>query len=289
MRTRISGGICLSLSWSLFLVLQAGTISAEGNYPWLTRGPETVGRDSIVARIAPPPGFERINAAANSFGEWLRGLPLKPAGTPVLLYNGRLKANQEAHWAVVDLDVGSADLQQCADAVIRLRAEYLFSRERFAQIHFNYTSGARIEYVKWAEGYRPTVAGKKVAWRKDASVDRSYHCFKDYLLNLFSYAGSLSLSRELVARPDLRSMEIGDVFIQGGSPGHAILICDLAVDPRTGEKVFLIGQSYMPAQEFHLLRNPADRQLSPWYRLDFEGDLRTPEWVFQPGDLKRWP
>jgi hypothetical protein len=82
-------------------------------------------------------------------------------------------------------------------------------------------------------------------------------------------------------------MQIGDVFIQAGHPGHTVLVVDLA--ECEGDKVFLLAQSYMPAQEVHVLRNPQDPELSPWYDLDFEDELQTPEWTFPPGALKRFP
>ena len=60
-------------------------------------------------------------------------------------------------------------------------------------------------------------------------------------------------------------MRIGDVFIIGGSPGHAVIVVDMAVNPETHEKVFLLAQSYMPAQQIQLLKNNNDPDLSPWY------------------------
>ena len=81
---------------------------------------------------------------------------------------------------------------------------------------------------------------------------------------------------------------VGDVFIQGGSPGHAVLVVDVAEDPRTGRGVFLLVQSYMPAQEIHILKNPTDLNLSPWHETGFGETLRTPEWLFRRSDLKRF-
>ena len=80
------------------------------------------------------------------------------------------------------------------------------------------------------------------------------------------------------------------MFIKGGSPGHAVIVVDVAIYPQTGKKVFLLAQSYMLAQQTHILVNPANRGLSPWYELsdNDEGKLYTPEWVFEKKDLKRF-
>ena len=87
-------------------------------------------KNAIVNRIATPKGYKRVAVQKGSFEEWLRFLPLKPANTPVKLYNNKLKWNQSAHFAVMDIDVGNRDLQQCADAVMRLKAEYHYSKNR---------------------------------------------------------------------------------------------------------------------------------------------------------------
>src|SRR5688572_1539054 len=68
--------------------------------PWPTTG--SVG--SVESRFAPPAGFRRVAAAPGSFAAFLRALPLRPAGAPVRLHDGRLKRNQAVHAAVVDID-----------------------------------------------------------------------------------------------------------------------------------------------------------------------------------------
>ena len=51
-------------------------------------------------------------------------------------------------------------------------------------------------------------------------------------------------------------MQIGDVLIQGGSPGHAVIVVDMAENPATGEKLYLLAQSYMPAQDIQSAGEP---------------------------------
>jgi len=254
-------------------------------YPWLQSYDPAQG---IENRIPVPEGFERMTLSTACFGDWLRRLPLKPGTPDVLLFNGQKKANQTAHVAVVDIDVGGRDLQQCADAVIRLRAEYLFARQRLGSIHFRLTSGDVLDFTKWCDGTRPLVTGNRVQWVKSQPSDWSYAEFRKYLDTVFQYAGSSSLSRELEAVKDVKGMKGGDVFIKGGSPGHAVLVVDMACDPRTGRKIFLLAQSYMPAQDIHILKNPKDAKLSPWYDVEFGTILYTPEWVFAWSELKRF-
>jgi hypothetical protein len=254
-------------------------------YPWL--GTKIV-QATIASEIAPPQGYGRVEVPAGSFADWLRHLPLKPRGTPVLLYDGTEKSDQEVHAAVVDIDVDSQDLQQCADAVIRLRAEYLYSRGTYSSIHFDFTSGDEAAFRKWIAGYRPTVRGSSVRWGRSAVRDSSYRAFRSYLDTVFMYAGTLSLSRELLPVADVKQMEIGDVFIVGGSPGHAVIVVDMVERPADGRRLFLLAQSYMPAQDIHVLRNPADPGLSPWYAVDFPRFLSTPEWVFERNELMRF-
>lgn len=239
--------------------------------------------------ISPPSGYVREACGENSFMAYLRRLPLLPEGSKVLLYNGQEKRNQSAAYAVIDMEIGNRDLQQCADAVMRLRAEYLWAQKRYGEIKFNFTNGFPAEYKKWAEGNRIKVTGNKAQWYAAGGRDYSYKTFRNYLNLVFMYAGTASLSRELPTVPYL-SLQAGDVFIQGGSPGHAVIVLDVAIHPTTRKKVFLLAQSYMPAQHIHILVNPISRSLSPWYELTEtdNGKLYTPEWTFEKKQLKRF-
>lgn len=245
-------------------------------------------KQTIAERIAVPAGFKRVEVKKGSFGDWLRHLPLKPGHPEVHLYNGKLKGNQNVHYAVVNIDVGSTDLQQCADAVMRMRAEYLYSIGDFTNLHFNFTSGHTVGFKKWSEGYRTVIKGNNVSWVKSAAAADNYTVFKSYCSTVFNYAGTASLSKELKPVADLKDLQIGDVFIVGGFPGHAVLVVDVCENAVTGEKLFMIQQSYMPAQEIHILKNYGNAGISPWYSVNFSGDLETPEWTFKRNQLMRF-
>jgi Domain of unknown function (4846) len=268
---------------ALVLVVALG---AQGRtaYPFASR-PSLGG--SVVSRIAPPRGFTRVSAPEGSFAQWLRGLPLEPGRPHVRLFDGRLKANQSAQHAVIDIDTGARDLQQCADAVMRLRAEYLRASGRASEIAFRFTSGDLARWTDWSAGMRPIVSGSFVRWQRTAAADDSYPSFRRYLNTVFTYAGSHSLEKELRPIEANERLEPGDVFIQGGFPGHAVIVIDVARNA-AGETVLLSAQSYMPAQDMHILVNPTDATLSPWYRDVRTAPLSTPEWTFPPASVRRF-
>lgn len=240
----------------------------------------------VRERISPPPGFERIEIEEGSFAAFLRTLPLKPHGSKVRYYDGGTKG-RDVHEAVLDVDVGDRDLQQCADAVIRLRAEYLYGQGLYSRIHFNFTNGFKADYPTWMQGNRIVVEGNEAYWVKRTGYSEDYASFREYLDMVFAYAGTLSLSQEMEKVP-LADMEIGDVFLKGELPGHCAIVLDMAENRATGEKLFILAQSYMPAQDIHILKNPQSESLSPWYPISFGDELITPEWTFYQDQLVRF-
>ena len=255
---------------------------AAVTYPVInTRG------STMATRFNAPPGYKRIPAPPNSYTSFLRNLSLHPDGYPVHYYDGEIKQNSGIYAAVLTYDAGTKDLQQCADAVMRIRAEYLFATNQTERIHFRLTNGFVLDYSHWAQGYRLQTNGQKVEWVLAAAPSASYTSFRKYLDVVFAYAGTLSLSKELrpVAYKDIQP---GDVFIVGGSPGHAITVMDVAVNA-AGKKIYMLSQSYMPAQEIQVLHNPANSDISPWYELDADARrIITPQWEFSNNQLMRF-
>lgn len=256
----------------------------NSQYLWLNHSRIT----ETVEDIPEPEGFKRVILAEGTYQSWLRGIPLRGSNV-VFLYNGRPKRNQGAHYRILDIDVGEQDLQQCADAVMRLRAEYLFSRERYEDIHFDFTSGDRAAFVDWVSGYRPVIVGNKVHWEKQTGPQLTYANFRAYINTVFKYAGTYSLNAEMDSVKTVENVQVGDVFIEGGFPGHAVIVVDVALSQSDGKKAVLLAQSYTPAQDVHILKNLQNEEASPWFIIKKEAKLFTPEWVFDWKDLKRFP
>lgn len=239
--------------------------------------------NTIESRFKAPNGFSR-KAPIELFGSYLRKLNLKPIGSEVTYYDGDKKSNNRVYSAVVDLSIGKKDLHQCADAVMRLRADYFYQEKEYDKIHFNLTNGFRVNYSKWMQGYRVKVVGNKTSWVKKYGESNTEKDYWNYLEFIFTYAGTLSLSKEL-KQIELSEARIGDVFIRGGSPGHAVIIVDKVVNDAE-KKMFLLAQSYMPAQEIQILLNP--KSDNSWYEFEDATTIETPEWDFTIDQLKRF-
>ncbi len=235
--------------------------------------------NTLTTRFATPAGYERSVVEEGSFADFLRNYEMKEDGSPVLLYDGREKGNQGAHAAVFALPIENADLQQCADSVMRMYAEYYWQNGQYDKIGFHFTNGFWCDYVTWREGYRVQVQGNDVQFVKQAQYDDSYACFVKYMRTVFNYAGTLSMDSLEAETISLSEMEVGDVILTGGSPGHVVMVADVCVD-EAGKKAFLLAQGYMPAQEFHIIKNPL-HEGDPWYyEEEMSFPIRTAEYVF---------
>ncbi len=240
---------------------------------------------TLAERVDTPKGYSRTKAKDASLLHFLRQYPLKEDGSPVLLYDQTAKSNQSSHAAVFQLPIEQEDLQQCADSVMRVYAEYYWHTKQYERIGFHFVNGFYAQYAKWREGYRIQIHGNETSWAMTAAFDDSYENFQKYLRMVFAYAGTLSMEQE---SEEIHPAQIraGDVFLKGASPGHVVMVVDLCKNAQ-GKKAFLLAQGYMPAQEFHVLKNPMHED-DPWYyETEVEFPFVTPEYTFSEGSLRR--
>ena len=230
-----------------------------------------VDKPAKVCEIPLPKGFERLKFDSNSFGFYLQHLHLKKDNT-VYYYDGAKKVNQDLHYAVLDIPLPKKDLQQCADAIMRLRAEYFFARKEFGKIEFKST----LKVYNFQE-YLRTV-----------DIEDVNKAFKSFLEMVFVNCGTYNLSDMLHTRQSINDIEIGDVFVKGGSPGHAMIVMDVAINIQTKERIYMLAQSFMPAQSIHIVINPNDEKLSPWYIVNPDKSIITPGYIFGATNLKCW-
>jgi hypothetical protein len=219
--------------------------------------------DNVTKRFAAPQGYDRVATNTGTFGNYLENLPLKPVGAHTQTYQGAIAHTDPYTAAVVNLSLGHEDLQQCADALMRLRGEYLYQQKRYAEICFNFVSGFKCDYLHYAKGYRY----KNDRWILKAKESYSYATFMNYMNLVFAYASTLSLDKELVKVNTADELQAGDVFIKGGSPGHCFIVMSVAQNA-DHQKIFMLAQSFMPAQDIQVLKNN-----SPWFSIEKQPNL----------------
>ena len=201
-----------------------------------------------IGEIKTPRGFERVEVESGSFGEFIRQFPLQERGSHMSYSDGRIALGQGIGYAVLDLPLLS-DTEQCADAVMRMRAEYLWQSGRYGSIHFHSVSGKDQRYT--------------------GGADRK--AFERYLIGVYGNSNTSSLRRELNSKP-FKDIVPGDVFVyessRPGYYGHAVLVADVAKNAKTGQTAVMLAQSSTPALTMHIIRDIPHPFRSPWIILD---------------------
>ena len=243
------------------------------------------GNASMTEMKAPVTVPEKMHLVASndkeSWGYFLQHLPVTTG--KILDYRGKPVPDQHKQAGIISFDVGARDLQQCADALMRLRAEYLFARQRYEEIGFHFVSGQYYAWKDYCKGLRPVARGNTVVFTRGASAEYTHESLRTYLDLVYTYASTISLAKELKSAHDFA---IGTIVIHAGSPGHCFIIIDEARNA-AGEKVFKLAEGYTPAQTMYVLRNPEEADASPWYRLS-KGVISTASYTFTSYQLKKF-
>ena len=222
-----------------------------------------------IGDISTPGGFVRVPVEADSFGEYLRHVRLQKRGSHMKYFNGKIAYGQYFGYAVLDVPM-LANSEQCADAVMRMRAEYLWENRQYGQIHFQ------------------TVSGKEQ--RYDGGPDRD--AFERYLMTVFDRSNTTSLRKEMKPK-DINIVAPGDVFVyespRPGLYGHAVLVVDVAHNARTGQTAIMLAQSSTPALTMHIIRDILHPVRSPWVILGNSTEGVSISGIhFGKDDLRSW-
>lgn len=217
-------------------------------------------------------------AKPQSWTSFLQHLPVIQA--PVVDYRGRKISNQDKASGIIPFDVGTDDLQQCADALMRLRAEYLFANGDYKSIGFHFTNGIFYQFTEFCEGVRPIADGNRLV-ETVKTTQPTHQALRNYLDIIYAFAGTLSLEKELKPAADFG---VGTIVIHGGSPGHCFIIIDEKKDAH-GDRLFKLAEGYTPAQSIYVVSNPFEPAISPWYRLK-KGPIYTASYTFTSYSLR---
>jgi hypothetical protein len=212
-------------------------------------------------------GYQRWPLDSTGFGFWLRNLYLKPEGSPVLNYRGKVhkSVRDTTVAAVINLEVQGCRNEQCMDILIRLYATYLWQNQSAGELILPLPGGLWIGWAEWLSGRRPEFYGLQVKLKQKARPDSSSENYKNYLNLVYSESHTQQFYHGL-KQIDRHDLQIGDFIVSRGSKGHAVMIVDLARD-KQGRLLALIGHGDTPACEFYLLNYRAG---NPWFPLNFE-------------------
>lgn len=248
------------------------------DYEWLTIQRDLPELTTVERAFPAPTGFEREEVSAGSYAAYLRGLPVRTDRTNVLLYTGEPVSMPSA--GVIPLDLGKRDVHQCADSVIRLFAEYLWSIDKAQLAEFHYTSGDLSSWKRWRKGKLLAIKKGKVVEVSGKPYPNTHKGFRRWQEKVFMYASTRSMHRDSKRIEAPGELAPGDFFLKSATPGHVVILLDIARD-KDGRRAALIGQGYLPAREFHVISGSGDRVLDgAWYLLpESDADkISTPTW-----------
>jgi hypothetical protein len=137
-----------------------------------------------------------------------------------------------------------SNLEQCADFAMRFWAEYHKATGELDRLYlFDYRGNRNLFKL----------SGKS---------------YLQFLKTAFANANSHSLKQGCKS-VDASDLMPGDLFVQNerGGIGHVSVVLD-ACQMRDGKRLYLIGYSFMPAQEFHIEKARESYGIEGWFTLD---------------------
>lgn len=200
---------------------------------------------TIKAEYPLPSGYSRVEYSKGSYAEFIQTMPLKGDKTIKAASGSIITNSLYKIWGVVDIPLlFKSDIEQCADYSMRLWAEYHKKNNKLNELYLFDYSGNRVYF-------------------KNQKKD-----FKGFLQNAFAYSNSSSIKRGCKTVSE-KELQPGDMFVQNetGGIGHVSVIVDVCKNSK-GEKLYLVGYSFMPAQEFHIEKAQTGYGIEGWFTLD---------------------
>jgi hypothetical protein len=205
-----------------------------------------------------PKNYKRISQS--DYHSWIISKKINTKNE-VRYYDGRVKQGlNSVYKAKFVYDIGNKNLHHCADAAMYNQARYLFETKQYKKIVFtNNFTGKKYYYTKAFDIYNEST-------------------FRTYIVNCWKNMGTWSLETYDTVVVNVENMQVGDMFLIGGFPGHAMSVVDM-IENNNGKKKFMLAQSFMPAQEQHILLNVND----VWFN-----SVNEIPWSFTTNNLRRF-
>ncbi len=253
------------------------------DYAWLTKS-QSATYEALSDRIEPPAGFHRALLPTQSFGDWLRHLPVADATARVRRANGKnaFPTDDARIAAAIQLQPNTNALG-AAGMMVRLRAEHGWCAKSLDQAVFHFTSGQRMSWRAWANGVRALVGESGTHFEMTGIADDSRDSFCAWIETQLQFTSCASLLDD-TRRVDDGTIAPGDVLLRGGRDAHVLIILDVAIDD-AGRVAVLLGSGDTPASTFHVLQASTD---SPWFFLSSHSIDTGPYGRFDLDQLRRW-
>ena len=192
-----------------------------------------------------PNGYLRNTYPGGSFSQWIQDLGLKD---PPIIRNHRGETVNSGFynvWGVIQMPLlFQSNLEQCADFAMRLWAEYHKAAGKLDQLYLFEYSGTRKLFKSSGKSY------------------------VQFLKAAFANTNSFSL-KQGCSKITAGEVMPGDLFVQNerGGIGHVSIVLDVC-QSKEGKRLFLIGYSFMPAQEFHIEKAQERYGIGGWFTLE---------------------
>ena len=243
-------------------------------FPWIKNSKvgRALAQSTLSNRFVVPEGFNRIILQPESIGNWLRMLPLAAPGTVVADASGKPTVVTTAGFAaaVVVIDMHAED---SADALLRLHAEWRFSKGKTDKISYISNSGRAMPFGRWLAGERIVLKKQNWDWAPIAtpSSGTEYADLRNFLDAAYQWVDPRALAIQGKVL-DSTDVEPGDYLVHAGKDPTLVIVLDVAKNAQ-GEPAMLLGHVAAPRQSMYVMRASAE---SAWFMPRPTHDITAP-------------
>jgi hypothetical protein len=222
---------------------------------------------SLLQVVKTPQGYDRYPAKKMTpYQAWLSNLPLKPAGTPIISWDGDTLTPPDSFWGVLDIPITSPEITD-ADVPMLLLLTFFKLSGQIDKIKVRLKDGVLLTYDLWLSGTYYEDAVKPpvyVEGERRPDSDEEFQAFLDFV---FRNVDNKILKNNLKNK-DARVLRPSQLFLQfkDGDPdsaGHTAIILDVAQSPGKKQKL-LVAYGGNPAQSIIIPRAWAGDE-SMWF------------------------
>jgi len=243
-------------------------------YPWIkySSSGRPKAQSALKQRFPEPPGYQRIAVNPETLGEWLRHLPIAAPGTVVNDANGKAAIVTLAGFvaAVVAIDMHA---EESADALLRLHAEWRFSKGDRESISYASNSGRMMPFARWIGGERIVLKKQDWDWAVKAAPlsNPTYMDLRNFLDAAYQWTdpSALAIQGKVLDATDVAP---GDYFVHAGKDPTLVIVLDVAKNS-AGEPALLLAHVASPHQYMYVMR--ASKQ-SAWFTPRANQEIAAP-------------